>query len=1535
MSSDFNAIRISLASPEQIRLYSYGEVTKPETINYRTLRPEKDGLFCEKIFGPTKDWECFCGKFKKIRHRGVKCDRCGVEVARAKVRRERMGHIDLAAPVAHIWFSKGLPSRIGLMLDLTPRNLERVLYFAQYVVTKVDAEARDLIVNQLQKDLSDRLEIIESTEREQTKPIIEQIEKLEQDRVKVMENSQEEISEADQSDLQSSIDRARQTLVDLQSEFAKSRDALKGELGETIDDLKELRVTQLLPEGKFRDLSVNYGEIFSAGMGAEAILEILQALDLDFQHNLIQTEMHNSSGQRRKKAIKRLRLVEALRKSENKPEWMILTMLPVLPPELRPMVQLDGGRFATSDLNDLYRRVINRNNRLKRLIELSAPDIILRNEKRMLQEAVDALIDNGRRGRAVAGGHNHKLKSLSDLLRGKQGRFRQNLLGKRVDYSGRSVIVSGPDLLLNQCGLPRRMALELFKPFVMNRLVMRGYAHNIKSAKRLAESATTPVWDILDEVVKERPVLLNRAPTLHRLGIQAFESVLIDGSAIQLHPLVCTAFNADFDGDQMAVHVPLSKVAVLEARNLMMSTHNMLAPSSGEPIVSPTLDIVLGCYYLTAEVSKSDDQIKEFANFHDAQLAYDLGELEIGTLVKVRYQNATQDIDAKWIETTVGRIIFNEILPPEIPYINKIIDDKELKSITARIFTLLSSDRAAQILDAIKGLGFHYASRSGITVAINDIQVSDKKTAIISSAEEKVADLETLFMDGLITEEERKQNVIGEWSHANDELTEVIAEDLHNYGGFYMMTNSGAKGNISQLRQMAGWRGLMSNPRGEIMELPVRASYREGLSVLEYFISTHGARKGLTDTALRTADSGYLTRRLIDVSQELIIIENDCGTLGSVTVFKESDDDNIPSFDKRLRTRSLSESILDPKTGELLLDRNHMLNDESVSIISNLGLESVQVRSPLTCETENGICKLCYGLSMSTLQPVLLGEAVGIIAAQSIGEPGTQLTMRTFHVGGAAFSGADITTGLPRVEEIFEARIPKGAAALAETEGTIQLEESIDGERIISVKTQEDFFSEHVLPEGHSWIVKDGSEIQLGDSLSKVSKKVSPKTAERKLAKINKEIESYQSKIDGLQTNLSTTPPAETISGSIATEIIEVFTASASGTPSQKGAATRKVSKLLINNGASESDAKAFVKDTKKLFSENSEDPAKLNESISVQLAIIVNSENKQSPADAKIQSQISDLKQKITEISEDAEELNKTIESIYHSESIISFSDLSGIISIKDNLLTITSTEEDQRDYQIPLMARLEVNQGQTVNAGDALTTGPKDPHMILKLRGTEAVYSYLIGEVQKVYGAQGVTIHDKHIEVILGRMMRKVRVDQSGDTSLLPDELIEIKDFEEVNGAILAEGGEPATATPVLLGVTRASLQTESFLSAASFQETTRVLTESAIKGSSDHLRGLKENVIIGRLIPAQLTASEEGRQRLGLPELEAEIEADAAMKANELLDIASADMREVMNSSFGHQPFDIQNENTIPGYSLVNEESEKNSNNQNKEV
>ena len=1531
MSSDFNAIRISLASPEQIRLYSYGEVTKPETINYRTLRPEKDGLFCEKIFGPTKDWECFCGKFKKIRHRGVKCDRCGVEVARAKVRRERMGHIDLAAPVAHIWFSKGLPSRIGLMLDLTPRNLERVLYFAQYVVTKVDEQARDLIVEQLQNDLSNRLETINTTEKEQNQPVIEQIEKLEHDRDKAIEDSQGKMSEDAQSELQNSIDRARQTLVDLQAEFSKSRDALNEEFGETIDDLTELRVTQLLPEAKFRELHINYSEIFSAGMGAEAILEILQEIDLEAQHNLIQTEMHNSSGQRRKKAIKRLRLVEAMRKSGNKPEWMILTMLPVLPPELRPMVQLDGGRFATSDLNDLYRRVINRNNRLRRLIELSAPEIILRNEKRMLQEAVDALIDNGRRGRAVAGGHNHKLKSLSDLLRGKQGRFRQNLLGKRVDYSGRSVIVSGPDLRLNECGLPRKMALELFKPFVMNRLVMRGYAHNIKSAKRLAETATTAVWDILEEVVKERPVLLNRAPTLHRLGIQAFEPVLIEGSAIQLHPLVCTAFNADFDGDQMAVHVPLSKVAVLEARNLMMSTYNMLAPSSGEPIVSPTLDIVLGCYYLTTAVNNSQDKTREYANFSDAQLAYDLGELEIGTMVKVRSQNGAASSSSDWIETTVGRIIFNEILPPEIPFVNKLVDDKELKSITAQIFAQLPNNNAADILDAIKDLGFHYSSRAGITVAINDIKVSDKKSAIINLAEEQVDNLETLYMDGLITEEERKQNVIGEWSQANDKLTEVIAEDLPNYGGFYMMTASGAKGNISQLRQMAGWRGLMSNPRGEIMELPVRASYREGLSVLEYFISTHGARKGLTDTALRTADSGYLTRRLIDVSQEVIIVEDDCGTLGSVTVFKESVDENIPSFDKRLRTRAISEAILDPKTGEILLDRNHMLDDESVSIITNLELESVQVRSPLTCETENGICKLCYGLSMSTLEPVMLGEAVGIIAAQSIGEPGTQLTMRTFHVGGAAFSGADITTGLPRVEEIFEARIPKGAAALAETEGTIQLEESTDGERIISVKTQEDFFSEHELPEGHRWIVKDDSEIQLGDTLSKISKKVSPKASERKLVKIDTQIEEFQSKIEDLQSNLSTDTPLALDPESVAIEIIEILTDSASGTPSQKGAATRKITKLIVDYGVNQSDAKNYVSEIKKLATKNSEDLTTLTQPIVDQLNQIQTTETKQNPSDAKIELQISNLQQKMSDLSEEAEKLREVIENINSSESAIVYADLSGTVTIADNLLTITSTEDDQRDYQIPLAARLEVNQGQTVNAGDALTAGPKDPHMILKLRGTEAVYSYLIGEVQKVYGAQGVTIHDKHIEVILGRMMRKVRVDQSGDTSLLPDELVEIKDFEEMNGAILAEGGEPATATPVLLGVTRASLQTESFLSAASFQETTRVLTESAINGSSDNLRGLKENVIIGRLIPAQLGASEEGRQRLGLNDLEAEIEENAALKANELLDIASADMREVMNSSFGHQSFDVQNENTIPGYSVVEEESEKDSNNQ----
>ena len=1306
--NDFNAIRISLASPDQIKIWSYGEVTKPETINYRTLRPEKDGLFCERIFGPTKDWECYCGKYKKIRYKGVICDRCGVEVARSKVRRERMGHIALAAPVAHIWFSKGTPSRLGLLLDLSPRNLDRVLYFAQYLVTELDIELRTTRVDQLQVELDEGLEKIELE-------MMAEIQKLQNQLAELGEPPEDSEESEDSEDGEEKTPDPR---VELQTEIAKLQAQLdegksnfENDVMTQIDDLEGLYVGQLLTETRFRELRDQSSGIFKAGMGAEAVLKVLNGVDLEEVREGLQDEMQSTSGQRRKKAIKRLRVIESFRKSGNKPDWMVLTTLPVLPPELRPMVQLDGGRFATSDLNDLYRRVINRNNRLKRLIELMAPEIIVRNEKRMLQEAVDALIDNGRRGRPVSGSHNHRLKSLSDLLRGKQGRFRQNLLGKRVDYSGRSVIIAGPDLKLHQCGLPRRMALELFKPFVMNRLVMKGYAHNIKSAKRMAERIRPEVWDILEEVVKDRPVLLNRAPTLHRLGIQAFEPVLIDGAAIQVHPLVCTAFNADFDGDQMAVHLPLSREAVTEARRMMLSTYNMLSPSSGEPIVAPTQDIVLGTYYMTIVDEKAEGTGRRFNNFSDARLAYDMEIIGLRALINVRHTLPNGEVET--LDTTMGRILLNDELPDVIPFQNMEIEKGTLKDIVAQCYKLTGNEETSEVLDAIKDLGFRHATMSGVTIAINDVEVPHEKAGIIADAENKVETLEQQYQDGLITEEERDQNAVQVWTDTNETLTKVIEENLRNYGGIYLMANSGAKGNIAQIKQMAGMRGLMSDPKGRIIPRPIKANFREGLSVLEYFISTHGARKGLADTALRTADSGYLTRRLIDVSQEVIIMRDDCETPSGIWVDSSNEDDMATSFREQVRSRYMAAPVGDPETGEIILDRNDVVDDDAVDKLEAANVEAVMVRSPMNCEAQKGVCQKCYGTSLATMRPAMQGEAVGIIAAQSIGEPGTQLTMRTFHTGGIV--GSDITSGLPRVEELFEARAPKGEAVLSEIAGDVEVTELPEG-RSIRIVSSEEYSDEYVLPEGFSSIVQDGDMVSIGERLAE----------------------------------------------------------------------------------------------------------------------------------------------------PEDTSEEDEEVTALQSSDLIAR---VSGVVRADGDVLTISWSDEEQREYVIPAAAHIIVRSGDPVIAGQALTSGPKNPQQILSIQGRDAVRLYLIDEVQAVYKSQGVPIHNKHVELIISQMLRKVRIDDPGDTDLLPAELIDRQDYEETNAGILAEGGEPATATPVLLGITRASLNMDSFLAAASFQETTRVLTESAVNGEIDYLRGLKENVIIGRLIPARLDLS--GDEIKGLEE------------------------------------------------------------------
>ncbi|QBS37039.1 DNA-directed RNA polymerase subunit beta' [Thermaerobacter sp. FW80] len=1156
----FDAIRISLASPEKIREWSKGEVKKPETINYRTLKPERDGLFCERIFGPTKDWECHCGKYKRVRYKGIICDRCGVEVTQSKVRRERMGHIELAAPVCHIWYFKGIPSRLGLLLDMSPRALERVLYFAAYVV----------------------------------------------------------------------IDPGETALLE----------------------------KQLLTETEYREAREKYGNAFRAGMGAEAIKELLERLDLDELAEELRAEIKNSSGQRRLRAVRRLEVVEAFRKSGNDPTWMILEAIPVIPPDLRPMVQLDGGRFATSDLNDLYRRVINRNNRLKRLLDLGAPDIIVRNEKRMLQEAVDALIDNGRRGRPVTGPGNRPLKSLSDMLKGKQGRFRQNLLGKRVDYSGRSVIVVGPRLKMHQCGLPKEMALELFKPFVMKRLVQLGYAHNIKSAKRMVERVRDEVWDVLEEVIKEHPVLLNRAPTLHRLGIQAFEPVLVEGRAIQIHPLVCTAYNADFDGDQMAVHVPLSAEAQAEARILMMSVHNLLNPKDGKPVVTPTQDMVLGCFYLTLEREGAKGEGRIFSSADEVLMAYQLKQVEVHARIKARVQTAE---GRRLIETTVGRVIFNEALPVELRFINEPVDKKKLGDIVAESFRRLGYAKTVEMLDAIKELGFHFATQAGTSIAIGDVKIPEKKAEYIAEAEAQVEQVESQYRRGLISAEERYQKIIDIWNKTKDKVTQELTRVLDHFNPVYMMAISGARGNLTQIAQLGGMRGLMTDPSGRIIEQPVRSNFREGLTVLEYFTSTHGARKGLADTALRTADSGYLTRRLVDVSQDVIVREEDCGTTEGITVSEIRDGEEvIESLQDRIVGRIAVRDIVHPETGEVIVPAGEEIDEDRAQAIVDAGIQSVEIRSVLACRSRHGVCARCYGRDLATGKMVSIGEAVGTIAAQSIGEPGTQLTMRTFHTGGVA--GEDITQGLPRVEELFEARKPKGQAVMTEVGGTV---------KVVETKQRREV---RVIADDGSW------------------------------------------------------------------------------------------------------------------------------------------------------------------------------------------------------------------QAYTVPFGARLLVRDGDRVEPGDVLTEGPINPHDILKIKGVQAVQLYLLQEVQKVYHMQGVDINDKHIEIIIRQMMRKVKVEDAGDTDLLPGGLVDVFEFEEAN-AQLPEGARPAVARPVLLGITKAALATESFLSAASFQETTRVLTEAAIKGKTDPLLGLKENVIIGKLIPAGTGMSRYRRMQI-LVEGKSEREVMAQVRRAETL-------------------------------------------------
>ena len=1382
--NNFNAIRISLASPEQIRDWSSGEVTKPETINYRTLKPEKDGLFDERIFGPTKDWECYCGKYKWIRYKGIICDKCGVEVTRSKVRRERMGHIQLASPVSHIWYFKGTPSRLGILLDISPRNLERILYFALYIVTHVDEEARRRALTALEdeaegrggkggralSDLEDELKsrfhrqkdelnaLLAATKGEleqqrtaRTEEVIEaaqQVEKLlaalskgaaaeaiafpitgevvvaaganagkeataalrkivaaETERV----TSEIQAREADEerSAGQKITDLQLQNDAELEAEHDRLRrdaEGAKDEIRKQRDEIESIKPLMTLSENDFRYLDERYGSgsrggrIFHAAMGAEAVRDIIGRMDLEELARALHIEVRTTSGQRRKKAIKRLRLIEAFRRSGTRPEWMILSVIPVIPPDLRPMVQLDGGRFATSDLNDLYRRVINRNNRLKRLLELGAPEIIIRNEKRMLQEACDALIDNGRRGRAIAGTGNHRLKSLSDMLKGKQGRFRQNLLGKRVDYSGRSVIVVGPELKLHQCGLPKKMALELFKPFVMRLLVEKGHAHNIKSAKRIVERVRPEVWDVLEEVIKDHPVLLNRAPTLHRLGIQAFMPILVEGSAIQIHPLVCTAFNADFDGDQMAVHVPLSTAAQEEARTMMLSTANLLSPADGSPVVAPTQDMVLGCFYLTMEKPLVEGKkMRLFSSEGEAILTYQLREVTLHepvvAMVKAWDENLEAAVDTR-VQTTVGRIIFNQIVPDRLRFKNVNMKRTELRKLVDECYRILGPAETANVVDGVKGVGFEYATRGGMTIAVTDIVIPPDKGRRLVEADAAVDQIDRQFQRGLITDDERYEQVVDVWQKTTNDLSTAMMDGLDPFGSVRMMSDSGARGNKGQISQLGGMRGLMADPSGRIIDVPVRSNFREGMTVLEYFISTHGARKGLADTALRTADSGYLTRRLVDVAQDVITREEDCGTQeGSWITRSESAEitsNEKGAYQKRMVGRLTATDLFHPVTGALIVERNQELTEAVVAAIDESGIDEVLVRSPLSCEARQGVCRLCYGRNLATGFLVGIGEAVGIIAAQSIGEPGTQLTMRTFHTGGVA--GLDITAGLPRVEELFEGRVPKGKAEISHIDGIVEIVRGDTGTRV-KVISREQYDTHITLPAGMELLAAPGDIVESG----------------------------------------------------------QVIARSESGDKSADVTAP----------------AKGFL---------------------------------------------------------------------VHEGDDIV-----------------VRSEDTVEREYVIPHNAKLMVENGVEIRAGDAITDGPINPQEYLETRGKDSVQRYLVKEVQKVYRSQGVTINDKHIEIIVRQMLRKVRIDQPGDTDLLPTELIDRLDFEEVNNRVLAEGGEPATAQTVLLGVTKASLNTSSFLAAASFQETTRVLTEAAINGAKDHLIGLKENVIIGKLIPA----------------------------------------------------------------------------------
>ena len=1376
-STQFRSLRLSIASPEQIRSWSYGEVTKPETINYRRLRPEKDGLFCEAIFGPTRDWQCYCGKYKNVRYKGIVCDKCGVEITRAAVRRERLGHIELAAPVAHVWYTRRVPSYLGLLLNISRRNLDRVLYFAQYVTTFVDDEARKRALKRLDEELEEAEVSLYSENQanidEATQEARERLAELEAERTTLQDSFEERLSEAtdevvrDAQLVEQRIDNLKgedanediilgettiakkgetigrehivlvqettsERLTERQKELQEEQESaladmdrdiqvLQEEIGAASEEVRDLVTVKLarlrqqaqsnreqlegltqmafLNETEYRELKSKFGNVFRAGMGAEAFYDILKNMDLDKLAKDLWREVRTTrSKQGAKRATKRLQVVEALRKSGNRPDWMILIVLPVIPPDLRPMVQLDGGRFATSDLNDLYRRVINRNNRLKRLLELGAPDVIVRNEKRMLQEAVDSLIDNSQRGKALSRRGRRELKSLSDMLKGKKGRFRRNLLGKRVDYSGRSVIVVGPTLKMGQCGLPKAMALELFRPFVISKLVAYGYASNIKGARRIIERQPPEVWEVLEEVVEGRPILLNRAPTLHRLGIQAFMPILVEGKAIQLHPLVCAAFNADFDGDQMAVHVPLGQKAVDEAKSQMMATKNLLKPADGHPIVGPSKDMVLGVYYLTVMEDGQKGEGKVFSRMEEVERAYDLGYVAIHAKIKLRTETYFTDQGKRYadnkprtkiIETTPGRVILNRALPEQMQFVNEVLDKATVNELVNRVYRRLGDDVTIDMVDKIKDLGFHYATISGITIAVADLTIPNEREEILQDARERVDQIDRQYRRGLLTEDEQYQRTIEQWTDAKAQVEKAVRAAMSPAGPVTMMALSGStKGGFGPITQLAGMRGLMADPQGRIISVPITSNFRMGLSALEYFISTHGARKGLADTALRTADAGYLTRRLVDVAQDVIVLADDCGTGNGIWV-RRSDNFGKQTLSERLYSRVAAAAVADSETGEIIISEGEIYTEELADAVDATGIDEVNVFSPMTCELRQGICAKCYGIDLARGKLVELGSAVGIVAAQSIGEPGTQLTLRTFHTGGTADSRGDITQGLPRVEELFEARQkPKGEAVMTEIGGLAEIR-FIEGVRHVYITDSKLVEDEYEIQDGWTVLVEDEEEIKAG--------------------------------------------------------------------------------------------------------------------------AVIAEKDNE--------------------------------VQNARHG----------GRLVLDGNVARVVWESKDERDYEIPAGTRILVSEGQRVEAGEQLTEGSKNPHRILEILGRDAVTQYLLQEVQEVYRPQGQNINDKHFETIIRKMLSKVTITASGDTEMLPGELIENTKFQETNSEIVAEGGQPARAEPVLLGITKASLNTESFLSASSFQHTIKVLAGAAIAGKADNLRGLKENVIIGKLIPA----------------------------------------------------------------------------------